>query len=130
HQPGVGVAGQAPGALARAVIMGRWLAGEVLQGAAVTIEGRLGRSAIEEALTEWVQEVGRQRANDEATSLLDRWFGGSLAPLVAQFGGERPLRPDEVEALQALLQAQAGPSADTAENSSTSPARTPRRRAP
>lgn len=69
-------------------------------------------------------------ARKEATSLLDRWFGGSLAPLVAQFGGERPLRPDEVEALQALLQAQAGPSADTAEDSLTSPARSPRRRAP
>jgi hypothetical protein len=62
---------KAPRALARAVIMGKWLAGEVLQGAAVTIEGRLGRSAIKEALTEWVHEVGRQRSSDEVTGIVD-----------------------------------------------------------
>jgi BlaI family penicillinase repressor len=69
-------------------------------------------------------------ARKEASSLLDRWFGGSLAPLVAQFGGERPLRPDEVEALQTLLKAQAGSPVHTAEDSVMSPPRTPRRRAP
>ncbi|MDM4767251.1 BlaI/MecI/CopY family transcriptional regulator [Pelomonas sp. SE-A7] len=43
-------------------------------------------------------------AGEQATGLLDRLFGGSLAPLVAQFGSQRKLRPDEVEALRQLLQ--------------------------
>lgn len=40
----------------------------------------------------------------QASGLLDRLFGGSLAPLVAHFGNQRPLRADEVEALRRLLE--------------------------
>lgn len=47
-----------------------------------------------------------QRADwvgEQATGLLDRLFGGSLAPLVAQFSSQRKLRPEELEALKKLL---------------------------
>lgn len=40
----------------------------------------------------------------QATGLLDRLFGGSLAPLVAQFSNQRRLKADDVEALKRLLQ--------------------------
>ena len=39
-------------------------------------------------------------------SLIDRLFGGRLAPLVAQFASERKLKPDDIEALKALLKEQ------------------------
>ena len=42
--------------------------------------------------------------NQQATGLLDRLFGGSLAPLVAQFSSQRRLKPDDVAALKQLLQ--------------------------
>lgn len=41
--------------------------------------------------------------DQQATGLLDRLFGGSLAPLVAQFSSQRRLKPDDVEALKQLL---------------------------
>jgi len=40
---------------------------------------------------------------EQASGLLDRLFGGSLAPLVAQFSSQRKLRPDELAALRKLL---------------------------
>lgn len=40
----------------------------------------------------------------QATGLLDRLFGGSLAPLVAQFSSQRRLKAEDVEALKRLLQ--------------------------
>lgn len=43
---------------------------------------------------------------EQATGLLDRLFGGSLAPLVAQFSSQRKLRPDELAALKQLLEEQ------------------------
>ncbi len=42
-------------------------------------------------------------ANGRVTGLLDRLFGGSLAPLVVQFGSQQRLKPEEVQALRALL---------------------------
>ena len=39
-------------------------------------------------------------------SLIDRFFGGRLAPLVAQFASERRLSADDLAALKALLEAQ------------------------
>lgn len=43
-------------------------------------------------------------AAEQANGLIDRLFGGSLAPLVARFGSQRRLTPDEIEALRRLLQ--------------------------
>ncbi len=42
-------------------------------------------------------------ATGRVSGLVDRLFGGSLAPLVVQFGSQRRLKPDDVEALRALL---------------------------
>jgi BlaI family penicillinase repressor len=39
-------------------------------------------------------------------SLIDRLFGGRLAPLVAQFASQRKLTADDLAALKALLKAQ------------------------
>ncbi len=47
----------------------------------------------------------------QATGLLDRLFGGSLAPLVAQFSSQRRLKPDDVAALKQLLQDYEAPKA-------------------
>jgi predicted transcriptional regulator len=38
--------------------------------------------------------------------LIDRWFGGGLAPLVAQFASQRKLSKADVAALKALLKEQ------------------------
>jgi len=43
---------------------------------------------------------------DAGMSLIDRLFGGHLAPLVAQFASERKLKPEDVAALKALLKEQ------------------------
>jgi len=40
---------------------------------------------------------------DAGLSLIDRLFGGSLAPLVTQFASERELKPADIEALRAML---------------------------
>ena len=40
---------------------------------------------------------------DTGLSLIDRLFGGRLAPLVAQFASERELKPADIEALRAML---------------------------
>lgn len=40
----------------------------------------------------------------ESQSLLDRLFGGSLAPLIAHFADHRDLTPEEVERLKALVE--------------------------
>ena len=45
--------------------------------------------------TEWVDE--------QATGLLDRLFGGSLAPLVARFTSQRRLEPADLAAIKKLL---------------------------
>ncbi|MFT7721809.1 MAG: BlaI/MecI/CopY family transcriptional regulator [Roseateles sp.] len=45
-------------------------------------------------------------AAGEGLSLIDRLFGGRLAPLVAQFASARRLKPEDVAALKALLKAQ------------------------
>ncbi len=42
-------------------------------------------------------------AAGESLSLIDRLFGGRLAPLVAQFASERELKPADIEALRAML---------------------------
>ncbi|WP_422012876.1 BlaI/MecI/CopY family transcriptional regulator [Roseateles sp.] len=42
-------------------------------------------------------------ASGESLSLIDRLFGGRLAPLVAQFASERELKPADIEALRAML---------------------------
>lgn len=42
----------------------------------------------------------------EGLSLIDRLFGGRLAPLVAQFASERKLSRDDLAALKALLKEQ------------------------
>jgi putative NADH-flavin reductase len=43
---------------------------------------------------------------DTGLSLIDRLFGGRLAPLVAQFASERKLNADDIAALKALLKEQ------------------------
>ena len=40
----------------------------------------------------------------QSTGLLDRLFGGSLAPLVAQFSAQRKLQPADVAALKKLIE--------------------------
>ncbi len=42
---------------------------------------------------------------DTGLSLIDRLFGGRLAPLVTQFASERKLSADDLAALKALLKA-------------------------
>lgn len=42
----------------------------------------------------------------QSVSLIDRLFGGHLAPLVAQFASQRKLSAADVDALKALLKAQ------------------------
>ena len=39
----------------------------------------------------------------QSLGLVDRWFGGRLAPLVAQFASHRRLKPADLEALRRLL---------------------------
>ena len=39
----------------------------------------------------------------ESQGLLDRLFGGELAPLVAHYAKHRPLSPDEVDRLKTLI---------------------------
>ena len=39
----------------------------------------------------------------ESQGLLDRLFGGELAPLVAHYARHRPLSPEELERLKALI---------------------------
>jgi BlaI family transcriptional regulator, penicillinase repressor len=41
----------------------------------------------------------------QSTGLVDRWFGGQLAPLVAHFAAHRKLKRADVLALKQLLQA-------------------------
>ena len=41
---------------------------------------------------------------EQSTGLLDRLFGGSLAPLVAQFSAQRKLQPADVAALKKLIE--------------------------
>ena len=40
----------------------------------------------------------------QSLNLVDRWFGGRLAPLVAQFASHRKLKRADLEALKKLLQ--------------------------
>lgn len=42
----------------------------------------------------------------QSVGLLDRWFGGQLAPLVAQFSAQRKLSPQDRAALKKLLKEQ------------------------
>lgn len=49
-------------------------------------------------------------ATGRLSGLVDRLFGGSLAPLVVQFGNQRRLKPEDVEALRSLLREYDGPS--------------------
>lgn len=44
-------------------------------------------------------------AHGESLSLLDRLFGGSLAPLVAHFSSHRKLKAGDVKALKQLIEA-------------------------
>ncbi|WP_431266433.1 BlaI/MecI/CopY family transcriptional regulator [Roseateles chitinivorans] len=43
-------------------------------------------------------------AHSESLSLLDRLFGGSLAPLVAHFSSQRKLKAGDVQALKRLIE--------------------------
>jgi BlaI family transcriptional regulator, penicillinase repressor len=44
----------------------------------------------------------------QSLGLLDRWFDGRLAPLVAHFASHRKLKPADLEALRQLLKAHGG----------------------
>ena len=76
------------------------LLNRLLRKGAVTAERDGRRFLYAPAVPEdaWVAETG--------LSLIDRLFGGRLAPLVAQFASERKLSPDDIAALQALLKEQ------------------------
>ncbi|MBO9687467.1 BlaI/MecI/CopY family transcriptional regulator [Roseateles chitosanitabidus] len=43
-------------------------------------------------------------AHNESLSLLDRLFGGSLAPLVSHFSSQRKLKASDVKALKQLIE--------------------------
>jgi len=76
------------------------LLNRLLKKGAVTAERDGRRFLYAPAVPEeaWVADTG--------LSLIDRLFGGRLAPLVAQFASERQLTPEDVAALKALLEAQ------------------------
>jgi predicted transcriptional regulator len=76
------------------------LLNRLLKKGAVTAERDGRRFLYTPAVPEdaWVADTG--------LSLIDRLFGGRLAPLVAQFASERQLKPEDVEALKALLKEQ------------------------
>lgn len=76
------------------------LLNRLLKKGAVTAERDGRRFLYAPAVAEdaWVAETG--------LSLIDRLFGGRLAPLVAQFASERQLSPDDIAALKALLKEQ------------------------
>lgn len=40
---------------------------------------------------------------EQSQGLVDRWFGGHLAPLVSHFAAHRRLKPADVQALKKLL---------------------------
>ncbi|HRD97531.1 MAG TPA: BlaI/MecI/CopY family transcriptional regulator [Rubrivivax sp.] len=40
---------------------------------------------------------------DQSQGLVDRWFGGQLAPLVSHFAAHRRLKPADLQALKQLL---------------------------
>ena len=42
----------------------------------------------------------------QSLSLIDRWFGGGLAPLVVQFASHRKLSAEDLAALKALIKEQ------------------------
>ncbi|MBL8278381.1 MAG: BlaI/MecI/CopY family transcriptional regulator [Pelomonas sp.] len=76
------------------------LLNRLLKKGAVTAERDGRRFLYAPAVPEdaWVADTG--------LSLIDRLFGGRLAPLVAQFASERKLNDDDVAALKALLKEQ------------------------
>ena len=73
------------------------LLNRLLKKGAVTAErdGRRFVYAPAVAQDAWVADTG--------LSLIDRLFGGRLAPLVAQFASERQLSAEDIAALKALL---------------------------
>ena len=76
------------------------LLNRLLKKGAVTAERDGRRFLYAPAVPEdaWVADTG--------LSLIDRLFGGRLAPLVAQFASERKLNADDIAALKALLKEQ------------------------
>lgn len=76
------------------------LLNRLLKKGAVTAERDGRRFLYAPAVPEeaWVAGAG--------LSLIDRLFGGRLAPLVAQFASERKLSAEDIEALKALLKEQ------------------------
>lgn len=73
------------------------LLNRLLQKGAVTAE-RDGRRFLYSPLLErdaWL--------SSQSVSLVDRLFGGRLAPLVAQFASQRKLSKSDIEALKTLL---------------------------
>jgi BlaI family penicillinase repressor len=76
------------------------LLNRLLQKGAVSAE-RDGRRFLYSPLVERQAWLGNQ-----SISLIDRLFGGGLAPLVAQFASQRKLSKADVAALKALLKAQ------------------------
>lgn len=76
------------------------LLNRLLKKGAVTAERDGRRFLYAPAVPEdaWVADTG--------LSLIDRLFGGRLAPLVAQFASERTLGDDDIAALKALLKEQ------------------------
>lgn len=73
------------------------LLNRLLQKGAVSAE-RDGRRFRYSAV---VERSAWQRS--QSVSLIDRFFGGSLAPLVAQFASQRKLSEADIAALKALL---------------------------
>ncbi len=80
-----------------------------------TVKTLLGRLMTKQAVA--ADKVGRrflyrpvlQRQDwvaQQSRSLLDRLFGGQLAPLVAQFSSQRKLTPEDRAALEKLLKEQ------------------------
>jgi len=76
------------------------LLNRLLKKGAITAERDGRRFLYVPAIPEdaWVADTG--------LSLIDRLFGGRLAPLVAQFASERKLSADDLAALKALLKEQ------------------------
>jgi len=73
------------------------LINRLLKKKAIASEREAGRARYRPLLTREEYLTG------ESQGLLDRLFGGEVAPLVAHYARHRPLSPQELERLKALI---------------------------
>jgi len=73
------------------------LINRLLKKKAIASEREAGRAKYRPLLTREDYVTG------ESQGLLDRLFGGEVAPLVAHYAKHRPLSPEELERLKSLI---------------------------